>query len=154
MTTDDLKRRAVETWSWFRAWPLGFQLAAALLVLLVALAAFGKLETVYSHTCDFIFNARAQKAEAERDKVKAERDDWVKIAVEAEARAQEAERGLAPKKQQDAASAAAVTTADADVERIASDTQARIDAVGADNLTPDERVAMRRAALHDLGYLP
>lgn len=123
--------------------------AVAVLIVLVALISTITGGAV-AHFKDRRFDAAEAARVTEREKKEAESRAWRETAVKAEARAVEAESALTAKKQADVEAAVAVTASDDNARRIADETQAAIDAVDAQSLTPDERLALIRKMLADL----
>jgi len=147
----DYKQRAGEAWGWIRSWPLWAQGFLLVVIVFAVLALTGKLQSTYSHARDWLFDRRAQAAEAERDTARAERDAAIKRAEAAEAQAAVWEQAAAAQKTiaEDKGTTAREKAAAA--EEIQNETEDAVSRAGAD---PARARDEYRDALKRLGYLP
>lgn len=150
MTTDDVKIGLARGWQRFRGFPWWAQLGVVALVVVLGLAAVGKLETVYSHARDWLTDRKLHQAEAERNALRLERDAAIRRAEAAEAQAAVYEEQADALKRVAEDKGLAAREQARKAQEIEDATKVAIERAGADPATARDEY---RAALRRLGYL-
>ncbi|MCC6793012.1 MAG: hypothetical protein IT336_15090 [Thermomicrobiales bacterium] len=140
-----------------RAWrslPLPYQAAIAVAILFGLLVVAGGAAGVVSRYKDRRFDAAEAERAKERATWAAERDEHLRRAEAAEAKAVVLEAQLAAQKQLLAGAGKAIAAKDKAVQEVVDAYSREIDSVDASGQSPAERAADVRRRLRELGYLP
>lgn len=140
-----------------RGWtslPFPYQVAiGAALLIAIALAASGAGVAV-SHWKDRRFDAAEARRAEERAAWEDERDEHLRRAEAAEAKASVLEAQLSAQKQLLAGAGKAIAAKDKAVQEVVSEYNREVDSVSGSGQSPAERAADVRRRLRELGYLP